>query len=82
MMSTCTLVLLVCVWNTSLPVPRPRYSTPTKLKLYTAERDVHGLALYGGYKTEPVDFNYCTLKIDRRKRAMGSEELRMLNKTS
>ena len=45
---------------------------------------MHGLALYGGYKikTEPVDFNYCTLKIDRRKRAMGSEELRMLNKTS
>ena len=53
-------------------------------KLFPAERDVHGLALYGGYKikTEPVDFNYCTLKIDRRKRAMGSEELRILNKTS
>jgi len=35
-------------------------------ELYPAERDVHGLALYGGYKikTDPVDFNYCTLKID------------------
>ena len=42
------------------------YAEEKAQELYPAERDVHGLALYGGYKikTEPVDFNYCTLKID------------------
>ena len=42
------------------------YAEEEAQELYPAERDVHGLALYGGYKikTEPVDFNYCTLKID------------------